>query len=53
MAISAEVGVSNWVIYDRAVRTDDFLDFLRDLRKTHGDVGLTLFIDNLGAHRAV
>jgi hypothetical protein len=52
VAISADMGVSNWTIYDRGVCTDDFLEFLRDLRRTHGDLGLTVFLDNLGAHRA-
>ena len=53
MAISAEVGVSNWTIFDHPVRTEDFLDFLHDLRKTHGKISLTVFLDNLSAHRAL
>ena len=52
VAMSYENGVSDWMIFDQAVRKEDFLDFLQCLKAKYGKRSIAIFLDNLGAHRA-
>ena len=52
VAMNFENGVSDWMVFDSAVRKEDFLDFLQSLRIKYGDRSLSIFLDNLSAHRA-
>ena len=51
-AISEKEGVDKFRIYSAAVKSKDFIDYLQQLRKRHGEVPLALFCDQLAVHKS-
>jgi len=52
-SISKVNGIDYYEIHQSAIKHEEFAQYLRNLRKVHGEVPLTLQLDNLGAHRDV
>ena len=50
--ISAEHGLVHFLMYDRSVNTDGFLEFLENVTGSLGDQKIAVFMDNLNVHRS-
>ena len=53
MTISAEEGIEYYEVHERAIDTDIFLDFLKDLREVCHREKIALFLDNLRVHHSL
>ena len=51
-AISASTGIETTMAFGRAVKKNDFIEFLKHLRNTNGSNRIHCFMDNMKAHTA-
>ena len=51
MTVSAEQGLEQYDIYDRAIDQQDFIAHLEQLRKSNGKRNLAIYFDQLNVHR--
>jgi len=50
-AISVDRGIDCVMIFDEAVKTETFIQFIETLRQGNGNRHLNVFLDNLAVHR--
>jgi transposase len=51
-AISSENGLEGYYIHPRSIKTEQFVDFIKDLSMKQGGQPFSLFLDNLTVHKA-
>ena len=51
--ISEETGLETYLIHPRAIKTEEYLQFLEKLKGIYPDERILLFIDNLSVHKTV
>ena len=49
--ISEETGLETYLIHPRAIKTEEYLQFLEKLKGIYPDERILLFIDNLSVHK--
>ena len=50
--MTEENGLNSIMIYDKAINSSDFIDFLRQLRRKYYGRSLALFMDQLPVHKS-
>jgi transposase len=53
VTISAEEGIEYYEVHERAIDTEIFIDFLKDLREECHREKIALFLDNLRVHHSL
>ena len=51
-AISAESGLEGFMLHPRSIKTEQFVDFVKELSEKHSGQPFSLFLDNLTVHKA-
>ena len=51
--MTAEHGVALTIIHNQAINSDDFIDFLKTLRRHFPNQLLALFMDQLNVHKSL
>ena len=51
VTVSADGGLERFDIHDQAITATEFILHLEKLRKSNGDTGLAIFMDQLGVHK--
>ena len=51
--ISEDSGLETYLLHPRAIKTEEYLQFLEKLKEKYPDERILLFIDNLSVHKTV
>ena len=52
-AISVDRGIDGVMVFEEAVKTETFIEFIETLRERNGNNHLNVFLDNLTVHHTV